>query len=69
MDNEEFLVMDKVNQIARKIYSLMGYTVPENYNFYEAHHPQERLCLQIATVVWEEITGDKPDLYNEWLNK
>ncbi|NER33153.1 MAG: hypothetical protein F6J93_03620 [Oscillatoria sp. SIO1A7] len=60
------LILDKVNAIARKIYLRLGYRVAEGYDFENATHPQEKLCWELACLVWEEITGDTPDLGADW---
>jgi hypothetical protein len=63
------LVIDKINTIARIIYSYRGYQVPDNYNFFKAHHPMEIECWNTAYDVLLEICGwDENDvnLYANW---
>ena len=43
---EEFLPV--VNAIARELYAIRGYTVPQEYDFFKATHPQEIEALMGA---------------------
>lgn len=43
------------------MYRLQGYVVPEGYDFSVAHHPQEKMCYQMAEASWEWAYGDRPD--------
>jgi hypothetical protein len=56
------LVRDKINQIARQLYARMGYIAEPDLDFESSTHPQEVMCFDLATIAWEEITGDSPDL-------
>lgn len=55
------LVRDKINAIALILYARMGYQQKPGYDFEVAHHPQERMCFDMACLAWEEILGDSPD--------
>ena len=44
--SEEFLPV--VNAIARELYAIRGYTVPQEYDFFKATHPQEKEALMGA---------------------
>lgn len=56
------LVRDQVSAIARIVYASMGYTVFEGYDFESATHPTEVASWVAACQIWEEFTGDSPDL-------
>lgn len=61
------LVIDKINAIARIIYSYRGHQVPDGYNFFKAHHPMEIEMWNAAYDVLMEITGwDDVNLYDNW---
>ena len=60
------LVHDKINEIAKEMYRLSGYTVRDDFDFLEATHPQEKIALAQAMSAWEIILGDTPDLEAEW---
>jgi hypothetical protein len=55
-------VKDRVNAIARIVYAAMGYTLPEGYDFESATHPAEVASWVAACQIWQEFTGDSPDL-------
>lgn len=50
-------IVDDANKLARELYGLMGYTVPEGYRFDRAHHPHEQSCWRMACVAYEMIEG------------
>lgn len=52
---------DKLNKLANQFYSAMGYVRPENFDFSEATHPQEKLCYGLAEIAYEFFNGDTPD--------
>lgn len=56
------IIKDKVNGIARIVYLAMNYTAPVGYDFEIAVHPAEKNCWFAALRIWEEMTGDSPDL-------
>lgn len=61
------LVRDRINQIALLLYARMGYKQREGFDFEVSKHPQEQMCFDMACIAWKEITGDSPDLYNDFL--
>jgi hypothetical protein len=61
------LVKDKINEIARLLYARMGYRQKKGFDFQNSRHPQEQMCFNMACLAWEEITGDSPDLYSDFL--
>ena len=59
-EEEEKTVEDVVaegNELARQFYRSMGCVVPEGYKFYEATHPQELGCWNLAVIAYEHIEG------------
>ena len=61
------LVRDKINEIARVLYRRMGYVRSPGFDFEAATHPQEKMCFDLASLAWEEIYGDSPDLDSDLL--
>ena len=61
------LVIEQVNRLAKIIYHCNGYVVPDGYDFSGATHPQEQNCWNAACLIWEELFGDSPDLYADWM--
>lgn len=61
------LVRDRINEIALLLYARMGYRQRKGFDFEASKHPQEQMCFDLACIAWEEITGDSPDLYNDFL--
>lgn len=50
-------IVDGCNELARLFYSMQGYQVPDDYRFYEAHHPHEVGCWNMAVAAYEHIEG------------
>lgn len=48
-------IVQKANHIAREIYRLRGYLVPEGYRFDKATHPQEREAWHAADIAFVEL--------------
>lgn len=44
------------NELARHFYKSMGYEVPDDYQFHQATHPQERGCWNLASIAYEFLT-------------
>lgn len=53
MTDEE--IVRKANHIAREIYRLRGYLVPEGYRFDKATHPHEQEAWSAADVAFVEL--------------
>lgn len=47
------IVKSDINRLARLYYRMMGYTVPEGYDFSKAHHPTEKMVWQQAEISFE----------------
>lgn len=41
-------ILDQTNELARRLYGMQGYKVPEGYRFDRAKHPHERACWAMA---------------------
>jgi len=52
--NDEQLVK-AANGLARRFYKMMGYEVGADYLFYNATHPQEKLCWDMAVEAFEAL--------------
>lgn len=50
-------IVQEGNELARQFYRSMGCVVPEDHKFYEARHPQERGCWNLAVIAYEYIEG------------
>ena len=49
------------NALARELYGIMGYNVPETYLFYTARHPQEVMCWRMAAKAFEMLASTDVD--------
>ena len=59
-------IIDQTNILARRLYSLWGYTVPEGYRFDSATHPQEIAAWEAACEAQIVLTDTDPmDAVNE----
>ncbi|MFG6101218.1 hypothetical protein U2F10_03125 [Leptothoe sp. EHU-05/26/07-4] len=58
---EEYKTSEEVvaegNYLAKLFYASMGCRVPEGYKFYEATHPQEIGCWNLAVIAYAHIEG------------
>lgn len=50
-------VVDDCNALARIFYSMHGCAVGDDFKFYEAHHPLEKLCWSMAAAAYEKFSG------------
>lgn len=50
-------IIGDCNALALKLYALMGFNQGHNYKMYEATHPQEKLCWEMAMVAYEHVGG------------
>lgn len=55
-------VINRTNDLARRFYEMQGCVVPRKYKFWQATHPAERLCWDMAVVAMEHIA--KTDVEN-----
>lgn len=46
-------IVDTANDLARTYYHMMGYIVTHDFKFYNAIHPQEKLCWDMAVCAFE----------------
>lgn len=46
-------IVAKCNELARKLYSMQGYVVSGDFNFYNSTHPHELLCWEMASRAFE----------------
>lgn len=49
-------IVDQTNALARALYRLRGYTVPEGYRFDQAKHPHEQECWAGACIAQDLLT-------------
>lgn len=54
-------IIDQTNELARKLYLLRGYTVPEGYRFDRATHPHEVEAWQGACEAQAMLTATSPE--------
>lgn len=50
-------IVADANDLARELYSLMGYIAPLNFRFDRAPRLRERLCWMLAVAAYEHIEG------------
>lgn len=50
-------IVDECNDLARTFYEMQGCQVPDGYKFYEATHPAEAGCWQLAMAAYDHIEG------------
>lgn len=63
-------IVKRGNDLARQFYASMGCVVPDDYKFYEATHPQEVGCWNMAVMAYDFIEGtDLEDCLNQWLGE
>ena len=48
-------IINEALDLAREFYRLMGYVQADGYKFYEATHPQEIMCWNMAIVAFDII--------------
>lgn len=53
-DNE---IVMRANYLAREFYAMQGYCAKSGYRFDKAHHPQEKLCWDLACKAYDFIEG------------
>lgn len=54
-------IVDQTNQLARQLYALRGYVVPEGYCFATAKHPHQREAWAGAREAQLLLTETDPD--------
>lgn len=54
-------VVNQTNELARRLYALRGYEVPEGYRFDLATHPHEVECWQGACLAQRMLTLTDPE--------
>ena len=58
-------IVDQCNQLARLFYEMHGCEVPDDFKFYDAHHPTETGCWNMAVAAYSHIEGtDVEDCLN-----
>lgn len=50
-------IVEACNGLARTFYGMQGCKVPDGFKFYEAHHPAEVACWQMAVAAYDHIEG------------
>ncbi len=60
MKTEQQIVED-CNALARQFYKMQGCKVPDDFKFYEAHHPMEVRCWNMAVLAYDHIEGTDVD--------
>ncbi len=50
-------IVDDCNALARQFYKMQGCEVPDDFKFYEAHHPMEVGCWNMAVLAYDHIEG------------
>ena len=50
-------IVAEANDLARLFYRMSGCEVPDGFKFYEAHHPAEEGCWNMAVAAYEHIEG------------
>ena len=61
-------IVRDANNLARLFYQSMGCDVSIDYKFYEATHPQEKGCWNLAIIAYDFIEGtDVEDCLDEFL--
>ena len=48
-------LVDECNKLARLFYKMSGCNVPDGYKFYQATHPAESGCWDMAVAAYEHI--------------
>jgi len=54
-------IVNLANALAREIYTLRGYNVPEGYRFHLATHPHEREAWTAACAAFAMLKETDPD--------
>ncbi|MGL5726565.1 MAG: hypothetical protein ACRCYD_01765 [Plesiomonas sp.] len=54
-------IVDDCNKLARKFYRMQGYVVGDDFKFYEATHPAEVMCWEMAKEAYSQIQGTEID--------
>jgi hypothetical protein len=54
-------IVDQANALAREIYTLRGYSVPEGYRFDAATHPHEREAWSAACAAFLMLKETDPN--------
>lgn len=50
-------IVDDCNKLARLYYAMQGCEVPDDFKFYEANHPMEVGCWNMAVAAYDHIEG------------
>lgn len=48
-------LVEECNQLARAYYKMLGCEVNDDFKFYEAHHPAEVNCWNMAVMAYDHI--------------
>ncbi len=54
-------IIDRALELAKRIYSYMGYEVDKGYKFYQSSHSQEQMVWQIVVTAYDFIEGTDID--------
>lgn len=50
-------IVEECNSLARCFYGMQGYKVPDDFKFYNDHHPMEIRCWDMAVLAYNHIQG------------
>ena len=48
-------LIEECNELAQKLYYILGYRVGSDYKMYKATHPHEVMCWQMAVEAYNHI--------------
>lgn len=54
-------ILAKANELARELYEIRGYGVPDGYKFHQARHPHEREAWRGACAAMELLIDIDPE--------
>jgi len=61
MNRSEQEIVDQTNALARELYAIRGYVVPEGYRFDRATHPHEQQAWRGACAAQMMLTATDPN--------
>jgi hypothetical protein len=57
MNRSEQQIVDECNALARQFYKMQGCEQSSDFKFYEATHPAEAGCWNMAVLAYDHIEG------------
>lgn len=61
VQSENRKLIADANALAREFYAMQGCEVSDDFKFYEAHHPAEIACWEMAVLAYEHISATAVD--------